>query len=72
MHRQHWSWLFEASRYYLRSWLAKAGAATRTGDEVVPAKLSGGTSYKHGAFVASLRIRYAQQDQLQKFNLWTG
>lgn len=45
---------------------------TRTGSEVVPPKEAGNrtsTTYKPGAKVATLRIRYAQKDKLQRLGL---
>lgn len=51
---------------------AGAGAMTRTGSEVVPPKEAGNrtsTTYKPGAKVATLRIRYAQKDKLQRLGL---
>ena len=49
---------------------AKAGAMTRTGDELKPAdegKLR--TSYNIGAKISTLRIRYAQRDKLEKLGV---
>ena len=50
---------------------AKAGAMTRTGDELAPAAFVGKpmTNYSVGAKISTLRIRYAQCDKLGKLGV---
>lgn len=52
---------------------AKAGAMTRTGDELAPAAAGPRTSrhYDVGAVVASLRVRYGQRAALERAGVWT-
>ena len=50
---------------------AKAGAMTRTGDELAPAAngVHNRREYSVGAKISTLRIRYAQRDKLEKLGV---